>query len=668
VNPVLVTGGQGSTGTVMLTSAAPSGGISVSLSSNNAAAQVQLSVIVPANAASAMFNITTSTVSASTPVTISATANGVTQTRNMTVTPTAALQAIGVNPATITGGQGSTGTVSLSSAAPVGGVLLSLSSNNAAAQVQSSVTVPANVASATFSVTTSAVSAPTPVTISATANGVTKATTLTLGGSGPGNPTYALSVSISSDRSSATWLQGSALSGLAYVFTSFASQLTNFNPTGITTVSYWLDNPAMTGSPTHTASAIPYDFVGTASNNFGNPWDTTTVAEGTHTITQQVTASNGSTEVDTATFTVQNKLSTALGTGRYEYVLPDQNMYVYSLDNNFQLVKHVSIPQTKAIRGVGEVPSTHMLYISYGGDGGGNGTGSLLKYDLLTDTIVWTQNYSHGIDSFTITPDGSKIYMPDGVNSGDGIWYVVDALTGNEIGSINTGTNGPHNTVASLDGAYVYGGPRYSSVLVEMSTATNAVALDIGPLNPSVRPFTINGKHTLAFTTASNASGIGFQVSDTITGKVLYTLSVPGFTIPSGFAGDSPNHGITLSPDEKEIYLVDAANAYLHVYDVTGLPTSAPLLVINIPLNTNFGGLESPCVYDCVRESWVRHTRDGHYIIVGDSGDVVDTTINQVVNRIPALLNTHRGFLEIDWQNGIPVSTTTRYGLGYVTQ
>jgi len=50
------------------------------------------------------------------------------------------------------------------------------------------------------------------------------------------------------------------------------------------------------------------------------------------------------------------------------------------------------------------------------------------------------------------------------------------------------------------------------------------------------------------------------------------------------------------------------------------------------------------------------------------TGDVIDTATRQVVGTIPVLLNTHHGNLEIDWMNGVPVSTTTHYGLGYVTQ
>src|SRR2546425_4325558 len=88
VSPSSVVGGNGSTGTVTLTSAAPSGGALVSLSSSNtAAATVPASVTVAAGATSATFTVTTTTVSASTAVTISTTYNGVTQTAGVTVTP-----------------------------------------------------------------------------------------------------------------------------------------------------------------------------------------------------------------------------------------------------------------------------------------------------------------------------------------------------------------------------------------------------------------------------------------------------------------------------------------------------------------------------------------------------------------------------------------------------
>jgi hypothetical protein len=69
-----------------------------------------------------------------------------------------------------------------------------------------------------------------------------------------------------------------------------------------------------------------------------------------------------------------------------------------------------------------------------------------------------------------------------------------------------------------------------------------------------VRPFAINAQGTLAFTTANRY--LGFQVSDVATGRVLYTVPVPGFSVPPTFGG-LPSHGIGLSPDQRDLWLVD---------------------------------------------------------------------------------------------------------------
>jgi hypothetical protein len=88
VSPTSVTGGSSAQGTVTLSSAAPSGGAVVSLtSSNTAAATVPASVTIAAGATSATFGITTSAVAASTSVTISATYSGLTRMAALTVTP-----------------------------------------------------------------------------------------------------------------------------------------------------------------------------------------------------------------------------------------------------------------------------------------------------------------------------------------------------------------------------------------------------------------------------------------------------------------------------------------------------------------------------------------------------------------------------------------------------
>ena len=144
-------------------------------------------------------------------------------------------------------------------------------------------------------------------------------------------------------------------------------------------------------------------------------------------------------------------------------------------------------------------------------------------------------------------------------------WLVIDARTGDRTATIHGG-RGPHNTVVSLDGAFAYLGGRTDRYLYVARTRDNRIVRRVGPLKPAVRPFTINGRGTLAFTTAS--AFLGFQMSDLTTGKVLYTVGVPGFRVAPSFSLSTPSHGISLSPDEREVYLVDAANGFVHVFDV----------------------------------------------------------------------------------------------------
>ncbi len=94
--------------------------------------------------------------------------------------PAGVLSAVAVNPTSVNGGTNATGTITLGSPAPTGGIDVSLSSNSASATVPASVTVAAGASTATFTVTTASVNAATTATITAVAGTVTKTATLTV--------------------------------------------------------------------------------------------------------------------------------------------------------------------------------------------------------------------------------------------------------------------------------------------------------------------------------------------------------------------------------------------------------------------------------------------------------------------------------------------------------
>ena len=177
-NPGIVTGGNASTGTVTLTSAAPAGGASVSLAGASTAVSVPATVTVAQGMTSANFGISTSPVTMSTSTTISASHGGVSKTTTFIVTPSIApaLAGITLGSASVVGGGSTSGNVTLTAPAGSGGTRVTLqSSRPSLVGVPSSVVVAAGTTSATFPVTTGATKRNVTAAVYATWAGVTRA-------------------------------------------------------------------------------------------------------------------------------------------------------------------------------------------------------------------------------------------------------------------------------------------------------------------------------------------------------------------------------------------------------------------------------------------------------------------------------------------------------------
>lgn len=104
-----------------------------------------------------------------------------------------------------------------------------------------------------------------------------------------------LMYSTSADRSSPVALDGATVSGDIYVFLDDA---------GVEEAVFYLDNSA---SPAQTEGVAPLDFAGTDNaTGKANPFDTTTLSDGSHTISVDVTKDDATTDSGSATFTVSN--------------------------------------------------------------------------------------------------------------------------------------------------------------------------------------------------------------------------------------------------------------------------------------------------------------------------------------------------------------------------
>jgi hypothetical protein len=144
---------------------------------------------------------------------------------------------------------------------------------------------------------------------------------------------------------------------------------------------------------------------------------------------------------------------------------------------------------------------------------------------------------------------------------------------------------------------------------------------------------------------------LGFRVLALQTRRPLYVVHYKGFTWNPRFGPDPPSHGLSLAPDRPELWVLDAPNSVVHLFDVSALPGAPPVPLDDIRLSKPISGDESPCAESCGRIGSLLHSADGRFVYVGDSGDVIDTRTREIVANLEALHNS-RAQLEVDWLNG----------------
>jgi hypothetical protein len=151
-----VTGGASVSGTVTLAAPAPGSGADVYISSNQSAVIVPNVVHIPGGASTASIVLGSSAVRDKTIANIAASAGSIAKSKSLTINP-AALSSVKVALATVTGGVTQVGTVLLSGPAPVGGLIVILSSTNTALQIPATIVVPAGETTAIFPIESSPV-------------------------------------------------------------------------------------------------------------------------------------------------------------------------------------------------------------------------------------------------------------------------------------------------------------------------------------------------------------------------------------------------------------------------------------------------------------------------------------------------------------------------------
>jgi hypothetical protein len=319
-------------------------------------------------------------------------------------------------------------------------------------------------------------------------------------------------------------------------------------------------------------------------------------------------------------------------------------LLVFDIDDGHRFLKRIPTGgldekgKPLNVKGICASERTGRLYIS--------STRQLLCIDLASETVLWERTYAAGCDRMSMTPDGRTIYLPS--FEGD-LWYVVDAVDG-AIRAEITPKSGAHNTLVSRDGRFAYLAGLRSPMLQVIDTATNRAIREVGPFSAPIRPFTVDGAGRYVYANVNDL--LGFEVGDLETGKVPHRVVVEGFEKGPIKRHGCPSHGIGLTTDERELWVCDAHNQCLHVFDTT---VSPPKQVATIKLKDEPG--------------WVTFSLDGR-LAYPSTGDVIDVATRRIVTELRdetgAAVQSEK-LLEIDFRDGRPVAAGNQFGIGRLT-
>lgn len=324
--------------------------------------------------------------------------------------------------------------------------------------------------------------------------------------------------------------------------------------------------------------------------------------------------------------------------------LGGEGILVFDADNGYKFVRRIktwSVYNREApepVKGIAAHAGTGRLYVST--------TRRLAAFDLATDKLVWQKGYDADCcDRMAVSPDGRTLHVPAYLEPK---WYVVDAKTGNVRSTVIT-EGEAHNTLYSPAGNKVYLQALRVPQFAVADVRTGKITLRVGPFSNQVRPFTINGKETIAYVNVNHLLGVG--VGDLRTGKVLHEVKTPGFELGKPRAHGTASHGIALTHDEKEIWVADGPNSHAHVFDATKMP---PVYLSSVKLRAEPG--------------WFTCSIDGK-LMYSSSGEIIDIASKKII----ATLSDENGkpvesekLLQVDFVGGKPVRAGDQFCYGQV--
>jgi len=319
--------------------------------------------------------------------------------------------------------------------------------------------------------------------------------------------------------------------------------------------------------------------------------------------------------------------------GQFSSEMNGVGIVVLDVDRNFDFVKRIptwnvaASTSAEEVSGIAGSPATNMIYLAT--------RGRLAAFDLGTE----------------VTPDGKTLVVGSDLRD---FWYVIDAQSGTLKGKIQAPKSMfAHNMALSADGKTAFMAP--NGVTMTVGDVPSMKAIKTITFSDHVRPFVINHDATRVYSNLNNL--LGFEIADVKTGEVIKRIEAPaemwkpqwGDVKRRFFGHGCPSHGIAMTPDESEIWVVDNINYGVLVYDNTG---EWPVLKMTFPTTAS--------------ADWITMGLEGQYAFLS-SGDVVEVKTKKIIAQMKDEYGKpmhSEKYLEMDFSNGKLVRTVSQFGQG----
>jgi YVTN family beta-propeller protein len=248
----------------------------------------------------------------------------------------------------------------------------------------------------------------------------------------------------------------------------------------------------------------------------------------------------------------------------------------------------------------------------------------LAVLDTSTNQIVKTIPITNINEPFGITPDQSRVYVPDNVSN---LVNVVDTTTNTLITTIPTGL-GATEVAITPDGKFGYVALLGETNVSVFSVATNVVVATV-PMPTGFIPVwvTVTPDGSSVYATGG---GNTVAVINTTTNTVSSTFTVP---VPAGQTSTSCLSNPLFNPTGTLVYVLQQPSCLTNPATANGLvnvlsvPSHNPVAAIPVGVNP-FGSVLSP---DGTR---LYVANNGSKTVPSNSVSVIDTTNNTVITTV----------------------------------